>query len=166
MYFTRKKIIATFVAILSVLIISSVVIIKSMISNYNKSLDPVTLININWKINLPKNTTAVTILSDETSGFHGDGIKFTKINYTKDHLDELNKSFNFSSFDSLALDKFKSLAKSIDDKKTINEITDLIIKDNSTLRYKIIKKDSSYLLILISTKSSDTLSLYCLEDRV
>lgn len=161
----RKKILITLTAIIFIVIISSFIVIKSMISRFNKSLDPVTLININWSASLP-NTKEATVLSDKTGGFPVDGVKLTKINYTKDHLDELNKNFNFSSFDSLALDKFKSLAKSIDDKKTINEITDLIINDNSTLRYKIIKKDSSYLLMLISTKSSDTLSLYCLEDRI
>ncbi|GKU25468.1 hypothetical protein [Clostridium folliculivorans] len=161
----RKKILITLTAIISIVIISSFLIIKSMVIRFNKSLDPVTLININWSANLP-NTNEATVLSDKTGGFPSDGVKLTKLNYSKDHLDELNKSFNFSSFDSLALDRFNSLAKSIDDKKAINEITDLIINDNSTLRYKIIKKDSSYLLILISTKSSDTLSLYCLEDRI
>ncbi|GFZ31653.1 hypothetical protein CSC2_21790 [Clostridium zeae] len=166
MYFKRKRILTTLAAIISIFIVSSIIIIKATINNYKKSLDPVTLININWNINLPKNTAAVNVLSDETGGFTSDGIKLTKINYTKDHLDELNNSFNFSSFDSLALDKFNFLAKSIDNKKSINEITDLIVNDNSTLKYKIIEKGSSFLLTLISTKPSDTLSLYCLEYRL
>ncbi|GFP75125.1 hypothetical protein [Clostridium fungisolvens] len=161
----RKKILITLTAIISIVIISSFLIVKSMVSRFNKLLDPVTLININWSASLP-NTKEATVLSDKTGGFHGDGVKLTKLNYTKDHLDEINKNFNFSSFDSLALDKFKPLAKSIDDKKAINEITDLIVNDNTTLRYKLIEEGASYLLILMSTKSSDTLTLYCLEDRI
>ncbi|MBK1809039.1 hypothetical protein JHL18_00035 [Clostridium sp. YIM B02505] len=161
----RKKILITLTAIIFIVIISSFLIIKSMISRFNKSLDPVTLININWSAHLP-NTKEATVLSNEIGGFPSDGLKLTKLVYSKEMLNNLNSNLTFSSFDSLALDRYNDFAKSIKDKNALNELTDLVAYNNSTLKYKLIEKKPSYLLMIINTNSSGGLTMYCFENML
>lgn len=147
------------------LIFTAIVVIIAIVSAIyyvNRTMDPINLIKVNWKIDLPRPVKTIEVLLDETGGFTGDGTSLVKLTYDKSKFDELIEKVDFMPADSKFYSNYSLFIKSVNKKNQINELAD-VTNNNSNIRYKIIEKRSGFLILMIDASESNSFTLYCLS---
>ncbi|WP_160673163.1 hypothetical protein [Clostridium sp. C8-1-8] len=142
-----------------VIIIASFTFIRSYI---NKTKDITYMIKANWKVDLPKPIKNTEVLSDEISGFHGDGTQLVKFKYDKPVFDELIKKVDFIPADGKFYSNYDLFLKSVSKKSELNELVD-VTNNNTNIKYKIVEDRSGFFIMLIDGSKSNDFTLYCLS---